>query len=123
MTSETNKPSLLVTILGWYGVILSCTYLIWGIVSMVLSILDRTYKDFSQNIIIICYGLIILIFSLAFKGGQKWGWIGFFIVLLFAVVWSIFRYTDAYGIVWGVLSLVALVGVLLSPIRRQFFRT
>ena len=122
-TSETiaRKAPLEVRILGWFGIILACTYLLWGIVSIVLSILDRTYKDIEQNIAILIYGLIIITFSVAFKGELKWGWFGYFVVLLFMVIWSVFTYSDVYGIIWGVLSLAALVGILSPPVRRHYF--
>ncbi|UCD95032.1 MAG: hypothetical protein JSU69_02990 [Candidatus Zixiibacteriota bacterium] len=122
-TSETSrrKAPLEVKILGWFGIILACTYLLWGIVSIVLSILDRTYKNIEHNIAILIYGLIIITFSVAFKGELKWGWFGYFAVLLFMVVWSGFRYSDVYGIIWGVLSLVALVGILSPPVRKHYF--
>ena len=116
-----KKAPLEVNILGWFGIILACTYLLWGIVSIVLSILDRTYKNIEQNIAILLYGLIIMTFSVAFRGELKWGWFGYFAVLLFMVVWSVFTYSDVYGIVWGVLSLVALVGILSPPVRKHYF--
>lgn len=120
MAKEKAVAPLQIKIIGWYGIVLACTYLIWGVVSIILSILDRTYKDIDQNFLILIYGLIVLTFSTGFKNVQKWGWMGYLVVLAFMVVWTVFRYTDFYGILWGVLSLIALVAILSPPVRKHF---
>jgi hypothetical protein len=119
--TSTRKHPLEVRILGWFGIILACTYLLWGIVSIVLSILDRTYKNIEQNFAILVYGVLILTFSVAFKSELRWGWFGYFGVMLFMVIWTAFNYSDIYGIIWGVLSFIALVGILIPPIRKHYF--
>ena len=109
-----------ITIIGWFGIILACTYLLWGVVGGVLSVLDRTYKDIDQNLIIIFYGILIMIVSIAFKSVQKWGWYGLMLLLTFFIVWTLFSYTDIYGIIWGILSFAALVGVLSPQVRKHY---
>jgi len=124
MTTMSKKQDNIpkpIKIIGWFGIILACTYLLWGVVGGILSILDRTYKDIDKNLIIIFYGILIMVVSLAFKSMQKWGWYGLFLLLVFFVVWTLFSYTDVYGIILGILSLLALVGVLSPPVRKHYF--
>lgn len=112
-----------IKIIGWFGIALACTYLLWGVVGGVLSILDRTYKDIDKNLIIVFYGLVIMTASIAFKSVQKWGYYGLLMILTLIVVWTIFSYTDVYGIIWGVLSVVGLVGILSPPVRKHYFKS
>ena len=110
-----------VKILGWYGIIFSITFFLVAVVNIVLSILDRTYKDIGQNLFIGLYGIPILAFSLGFKNGQKWGWYGYSIILILVVIWSIPGYRDIYGILVGLFSLIVLAGILMPSVRRRFF--
>jgi len=119
--SISEKPPLEINILFWFGVVLAATYLIWGSISIILSILDRTYKDFGQNFIILIYGFIIFTAATGFRNKKTWGWYAFLAVLLFVAGWSVFSYTDVYGIIWGILALLALVGILMPQVRKHYF--
>ncbi len=121
MSKESDKMPLGVKILGWYGIIFSITFFLVAVVNIVLSILDRTYKDIGQNLFIGLYGIPILAFSLGFKNGQKWGWYGYSIILILVVIWSIPGYRDIYGILVGLFSLIVLAGILMPSVRRRFF--
>jgi len=119
-TPEINAP-MPVKIIGWFGICFSLTFIIMGVVSIVLSFLDRTFADLAENIIIIFYGLPILIVSVGFKNMQKWGWYGLLGIFGLAVIWSVFSYTDGYGIAVGLLTLFALIGLLLPTVRKHYF--
>ncbi len=96
-----NRCRLAVRILGWYGIILSITFFLVSVVGIVLSILDRTYKDIDKNFIIGLYGIPILAFSLGFKNGQRWGWFGYSILQIIVIGWSVWDYVrdpSIYGI-------------------------
>jgi len=121
MTEKKERKPLQINIIAWFGIGLAVTYLLYGIISTILSILDRTYKDIDQNIVIIFYGLPVLILSIGFKNLQKWGWIGYLCVLLFVTIWSAFHLFDIYGIVLGILSLLALSGILMPSVRKHYF--
>jgi O-antigen ligase len=121
MAKESEKTPLAIRILAWYGIIFSVTYFLVSVVSVVLSILDRTYKDIDKNFLIGLYGIPILIISLGFKSGQKWGWFGYSIFLIIVIVWSVLKYQDIYGIIIGLLSLIVLAGILAKPVRQRFF--
>jgi len=120
MAEEKNSTPTAVKVIGWFGIIFACTYLLWGVVGGILSILDRTYKDIDQNIVFIMYGVIIIIVSIAFKNMKKWGWYGLTLLLAFFIIWTLFSYVDIYGIIWGILSLAALIGILSSPVRKHY---
>lgn len=121
MSKEKKQTSLQIKIIGWFGVVFASTYLILGAINIVLSILDRTYSNIDRNSIILLEGLPILILSLGFKNGQRWGWIGLSIILAFVVVWTVFKYEDVYGAIWGVLSLIALISILMPSVRKRYF--
>ncbi|SYZ73290.1 membrane hypothetical protein [Candidatus Zixiibacteriota bacterium] len=121
MSQEKDNTPLGIKILGWYGIIFGLMYVIVGIVNIVLSILDRTYKDMGQNFIVGLYGVPILIFSTAFKDLKKWGWTGYSILLAGVIIMSILNHKDAYGTVVGALSLVVLAGLFLPAIRKHYF--
>jgi len=120
---ETPEAPLPVKIIGWFGIILSITYLSYGIISIILSILDRTYQDVDKNIVIIIYGLAIVILSVAFKNLQKWGWIGLMVILAFFIIWAVAAGQDVYGYITGVLCLLALAGMLHPGVRKHYFST
>nr|MBN2277014.1 hypothetical protein [candidate division Zixibacteria bacterium] len=119
---KTEKPPLEINIIFWFGAVLAATYLIWGSISIILSILDRTYKDFQQNLVILVYGFIVLTMAIGFRNKRLWGWYGLLAVMSFVVVWSAFKYTDIYGIIWGLLAIFGLVGILLPQVRKHYFK-
>ncbi len=110
-----------INIIGWFGIALSLTYIIWSVVSIILSILDRTYASFGENLIILIYGTPILILSSGFRNKQRWGWYGLAVVLGFVVIWSLFTFKDIYGLIWGILALGALIGIFLPSVREHYF--
>lgn len=121
MAKEKDNIPVGIKALGWFGIIFGCMYILVSVVSIILSILDRSYKDIDKNLIIGLYGVPILAFSLGFKKLQKWGWIGYTLFLAFIVVWSLFTYKDIYGIVVGLLSFFVLVMLLLPSVRSHYF--
>ncbi len=121
MAKEKDKVPMGIKAIGWFGIIFGWMYILVSVVSIILSILDRSYKDIDKNLIIGLYGVPILVFSMGFKRLQKWGWIGYTLFLAFIVAWSIFTYKDIYGMVVGILSFVVLAILLLPSVRRHYF--
>jgi hypothetical protein len=118
---EKKERPLQISIIGWFGIALSLTYLIWGSVNIILSIMDRTFGTTAQDFIILAYGLPILAISVAFFNMKKWGWYGLSAVLLFVVVWTVMTLDSIYGIIWGVLALAALIAIFTSSVRKHYF--
>ncbi len=122
LVSESSEPvPLQIRIIGWFGIILGSMYLIYSIVNIILSFLDRTQGDFLNNFLILIYGIPIVAFSAGFLNRQKWGWIGFTLILAIIIVLSIIGNKDLYGIILGLLSATALVWILTPSIRKQYF--
>ena len=121
MDQAKSENPLGIKILAWYGIIFGSIYILVALVNIVLSILDRTYKDLDKNFIIGLYGIPILIFSIGFKNGKKWGWIGYSALLVLVIIWSAISYNDSYNLVITFLSLIALAGLLLPSVRSRYF--
>jgi amino acid permease len=124
MTSKPEtkvKIPITINIIGWFGIVLAITYLLYGVISIILSILDRTYQDIGLNVLSLMYGLPILIISIGFRNLQRWGWIGFAAILAFMVIWSGLHITDVYLSVWGLPALAALIGIMTPSVRRYYF--
>jgi hypothetical protein len=109
-----------INIIGWFGIALSATYLIWSIVNIILSIMDHTYADLGQNIVILIYGLPILVMSTGFRNMQKWSWYGLVIILVFVVIWTAITLESIYGAIWGILALAALIGIFTPSVRKHY---
>jgi hypothetical protein len=121
MAKEKDNIPLGIKALGWFGIIFGCMYILVSVVSIILSILDRSYKDIDKNLIIGLEGVPILAFSLGFKKLQKWGWIGYTLVMAIIVILATISYKDIYGMVVGVLSFIVLAMLLLPSVRRYYF--
>jgi hypothetical protein len=121
MNQIQKENPLGINILAWYGTIFGSIYILVAVVNIILSILDRTYKDIDKNFIIGLYGIPAIIFATGFKNGKKWGWIGYSIILAIIIIWSLINYPIAYNPAIAVLSALALAGLLLPGIRGRFF--
>jgi len=112
---------LQIRILAWFGIIFGSMYLLYSVVNIVLSFLDRTHGEFGNNILFLIYGLPVVIFSTGFMNKQKWGWIGYTAVLGIIVILTAFGIKDIYGIILGLLSMAALVWILTPSVRKLYF--
>lgn len=116
-----------IRILSWFGIIFGSMYLLYSVVNIILSFLDRTQGDLGSNILFLIYGLPVVIFSTGFMNKQKWGWIGYTAILGVIVIYvllgafSIVGTFDVYGIIIGILSLTALVWILKPSVRKLYF--
>lgn len=110
-----------IKILAWFGIILGSMYLLYSVVNIILSFLDRTQGDIGNNILILIYGLPVVIFSTGFMNKQKWGWIGYTAILGIIVILAAFGSKDVYGIIIGLSSLLALVWILTPSVRKLYF--
>jgi len=120
VTEEIEKSPIPVRIIGWFGIGFALTYLLWGSVHIILSILDRTYTDMGQNIIFILIGIPILLAAIAYKNMQRWGWFALTGIFLFSIIWLIFKYTDIYGIILIAAMVIAFIGSLLPSVRKHY---
>lgn len=120
--SENKEPiPLIIKILAWYGILFGCTYIIYGIVSIVLGILDRNYSTIGTDLLMSFYGIPILVAALGFKNNQRWGWIAYASLLLLVVLIAFVSRTDSNGIILGIVTLAALVGLMSPGVRKHYF--
>ena len=121
MSRAKDPTSIHIKILGWYGIVFGCMYLLYAVVSIILSILDRTYADMESNFLIGFYGIPILVCSIGFKNYQRWGWIGYAAVLLIISIWSFIGLIDGYSIFVGIVTLAVLIQLFIPAVRKHYF--
>jgi len=102
------------------GIILGIMYLLYSMVSIVLSFLDRTYTDVTSNFLFLILGIVFVTFSAAFKSRQRWGWFGYMLLLLLVAVLSIPN-IDVYKAILGIFALGTLVFTFLPSVRKLYF--
>ena len=121
MSKEKDQIPLHIKILGWYGIVFGLMYLVYSVVSVILAILDRSYADIGNNIVIGLYGIPIMVCSIGFKNIQRWGWIGYAVILLIVAAWSFISMVDAYSVTVGIISTVVLLQLFIPSVRKQYF--
>ena len=109
--------------MSWYGIIFGCCYIVYGVISIVLGILDRNYATVGTDFILIFYGVPLLVMALGFKNYQRWGWIGYTALLMLITIYAFASHVDSNGIIIGVISLLALVGMMYPGVRKRYFPT
>ncbi len=121
ISSRSQDMPMQIKILSWFGIVFGSMYLLYSVVNIILSFLDRTQGDVGNNIIFLLYGLPVVIFSTGFMNKQKWGWFGYTVILGIIVILSTFGLNSVYGIILGLLSLAALVWILTPSVRKVYF--
>jgi hypothetical protein len=122
--SETKEQTpLIIKILSWYGILFGCSYIAYGVISIVLGILDRNYATIGSDFLISLYGIPMLAAALGFRNFQRWGWIGYACLLLLVVLIAFVSRTDSNGIIIGIVSLAALAGLMYPGVRKHYFPT
>lgn len=121
MSENKDQTPLIIKILAWYGILFGCSYIVYGVVSIILGILDRNYSTVGKDFLISLYGIPMLVAALGFKNIQRWGWIGYAALLAVVVLIAFISRTDSNGIIVGILSLAALGGLMSPGVRKHFF--
>lgn len=110
-----------IKLLYYYGIVFGALYVIYAVVSIILSFMDRTYKDIQSNFLILIYGLPFIMASIGLKNMQRWGWIGYVLLMLLVVVLGLFRNIDTYTVLIMIFSVLALGGSMLPGVRKHYF--
>ena len=118
---DSKKLPLEIKIMYWFGIVFGAMYLIYAVVSIILSFMDRTYQDLNSNLVILIYGAPFMVASYGLKHGLKWGWISFTALMGLVLILSILGKLDFYGILVSVLSVLALILAFLPKVRKQYF--
>ncbi len=118
---EAKKLPIEIKILYWFGLIFGAMFMLYGIVSIVLSFMDRTYQGIGGNFIIVVYGAPFIIASVGLKNLQKWGWIFYTALMALVLIMALFGQMDLYGILIIILMVLALAGMMLPAVRKHYF--
>ncbi|MBN2227864.1 MAG: hypothetical protein JW763_10945 [candidate division Zixibacteria bacterium] len=121
MTTNNPTQPTSIKILGGFGIVIAVMFFLVGGVNSVLSILDRTYSNFMENILIGLMGVPMLAVSLGLKNLQRWGWYGYTALAVLWVIWTLFHYQDINGIIVGIFFAAALIWSLTPEVRKHFF--
>lgn len=105
----------------WFGLIFGGMYIVYALVSIILSFMDRTYKDLSGNFMILIYGIPFIAASIGLKNRQKWGWFTYAVLMVVVALMVFLGNTDPYNIIIAILALLALVAIMLPNVRKHFF--
>ncbi len=103
----------------WWGYIISAMYVLYGGVSIILSILDRQYGDMGKPIIFLVLGLLLTMVALAFRDAKQWGWYGLVTINGAVIVLALISLTHIESIVLLVLAVLALVA-LFAPATKGY---
>ncbi len=104
----------------WWGYILSAMYILYGGVSIVLAFLDRNYKDMKAPVLFVAIGILVLVFSYAFRDRKMYGWYGLLVVNCAVILLSIFT-LKLYGAVAILVLAVGAVVTLFAGSTRDCF--
>ena len=118
---ETESLPVEIKILYWFGIIFGAMFMLYGVVSIVLSFMDRTYQGIGGNFVILIYGAPFIIASIGLKNLQKWGWFFYTGLMVLVLILTLFGQVDLYGILIIILMVLALGGMMLPSVRKHYF--
>ena len=119
--TQSSKIPWNIRILYWFGFALGATYLIYAVVSIILSFLDRTYGDIGGYALLLLYSLPFFIIATGFKNRRRWGWYGYELIMALIIIYCLIK-PDTYGIILAILSALALGTGMLPTVRERYFR-
>ena len=102
------KPPLTFLLAKWYGYILAGVFLLYGGVSLILSVLDRDYTRTGMFLVFLAVGIVLTAFAMAFRDRRPWGWYGQFGLQGLVVVLALLHPTNPYNWILIALSLASL---------------
>ncbi len=103
-----DKGPMSYQIARWHGIVFSAIFLIYGVVKIILGILDRNYSDMIEPFMFLLLGLILVSFVIGFTELRKWGWQGLVAINGLVVVFSPLKYARVESYVLLVASAVVL---------------
>lgn len=122
MTDTESKKPVTFRMAAWHGFILSGVFLLYGLVSIVLGILDRNYANLSEPILFTFLGLILIAFAFAFVELKSWGWYGLIAINGLIIVGAAAGFKHYENIVLLILSAVALYALLAGSTKQHLSR-
>ena len=118
MNSETiDKRPITFHIAHWYGFGFAGVFILYGVVSSILAVLDRNYAQLGVPILMAVVGGILMIFPYAFKGRKLWGWAGLMVIYLGTILFSLMDLARWESLVLLILAFIALVALVVPQTR------
>ena len=118
MTAETiDKQPLTFRIAHWFGFGFAGVFILYGVVSAILAVLDRNYANLGVPILMAVVGGILMIFPYAFKGKKIWGWGGLMVIYLGTILFALMDLARWESLVLLILAFIALVALVVPPTR------
>jgi len=119
MTDKDIKKPVTFKIAAWYGFVISGVFLLYGLVSIVLGILDRNYDNLAEPILFTLLGLILIAFAFAYVELKSWGWYGLIVINGLIIIGAVVGIKHYENIVLLVLSAVALYALLAGSTKQH----
>lgn len=123
MTKQDQQAPVTFVIAKWWGYIFSTFYLLYGGVSIILSMMDSNIKNdyyaMMQSILFLLLGLILITVAIAFRDGKQWGWYGLIGMNLLTIGAIITRLSDPAFLILGLICLAATVLLFLPATRKR----
>jgi hypothetical protein len=122
MTAETiDKRPITFRIAHWYGFGFAGVFILYGVVSSILAVLDRNYANLGIPILMAVVGGVLMIFPYAFKGKKLWGWAGLMVIYLGTILFALLDLARWESVVLLILAFIALVA-LVVPATREYIK-
>ncbi len=121
MTEESQNRPITFLLAKWYGYVFAGMFTLYGGVKIILGILDRDYSDFSQSVIFLLVGIIMVTICVGFRDLKRWGWYGMVFLNGLIVLAVLFSLGETLNIVFLVLSGATLAALFAPPTKAQIF--
>lgn len=121
MTQPHAKAPTTFVMAKWWGYIFAIFYLLYGGVSIILSMMDSNikadYDAIMQSILFLLIGIVLIIVAMAFKDGKQWGWYGLIGINVITIAALITRLSDPSSLILALICLAATILLFLPPTR------
>ena len=123
MTKQKNQAPVTFILAKWWGYIFATFYLLYGGVSIILSIMDSNvktnYDTMMQSILFLLIGVILITVATAFRDGKQWGWYGLIAINVLTMGAIVTRLSDPASLILGLICLAATILLFLPATRER----
>ncbi|MFH1373089.1 MAG: hypothetical protein ABII79_04775 [bacterium] len=119
MSDKNKSAPLTYRLAAWWGFLFSALFLIYGVVEIILGVLDRNYSDMGKPIILGLIGVALITVAFAYRELKVWGWYGLAVINALIVVLAVVGYRDTLNLLLIPFAGIAF-GCLLWPQTKQY---
>ena len=117
--SDKDPRPLTYKLPGWYALVFSIVFLLYGGVTVILGFLDHQYDELAEPIVFVAIGLVLITPTIAYREAKLWGYYGLVAVNALVVIVAVLDYRNHLNLVLLLLSAGALVA-LFSPATKEY---